>query len=381
MSFAKGDYYSTRGRQALGDISNRISHLGNQRLGDLSKRASFDLKTARPAHRPVGVSSRNTIQTARPSSSSGSLAPIAHPPRAAALNHASRPQSRDTHALPPLDRTSSRPAEPLRFEDIDIADSDNPQAVSEYVNEIYDYLRELEQKHHCTRYMATQQDINDRMRASLIDWLVDLHQRFKMYPETLFLAVNLIDRFLSAKQIALSRLQLLGIGALFVASKFEETLVPRVRDFTKATNRTCTKQDILRIEKLILQTLKFTLSVPTVLTFLKRYAKAARADTQIGMLCRFMTELSLTDYNLSTQYHPSMIAASATAHALKVVNREPWNATLQHYSGYSLDDLQPCMAAIRDLVKKSPTSRFRAVFRKYSSTRYLEVARGCVNGI
>ena len=56
-------------------------------------------------------------------------------------------------------------------------------------------------------YMLIQTDINDKMRAILIDWLVEVHLKFKLMPETLFLTHNLIDRFLSKKVVTRKNLQ------------------------------------------------------------------------------------------------------------------------------------------------------------------------------
>ena len=50
--------------------------------------------------------------------------------------------------------------------------------------------------------MKAQQDINESMRAILVDWMVDVHLKFKLLAETLFLTVNIIDRYLSIKQIS-----------------------------------------------------------------------------------------------------------------------------------------------------------------------------------
>ena len=55
--------------------------------------------------------------------------------------------------------------------------------------------------------MGIQTDINDKMRAILIDWLVEVHLKFKLMPETLFLTHNLIDRFLSKKVVTRKNLQ------------------------------------------------------------------------------------------------------------------------------------------------------------------------------
>ncbi len=80
--------------------------------------------------------------------------------------------------------------------DIDKDDQGNPQLVAEYVNDIYDYMRELERKFPVKHHFLEGQDINARMRGILIDWLVQVHLRFHLLQETLYLTVAIIDRFL-----------------------------------------------------------------------------------------------------------------------------------------------------------------------------------------
>lgn len=65
------------------------------------------------------------------------------------------------------------------------------------------------------------------MRTTLIDWLLQVHLRYHMLPETLWIAVNIVDRFLSLRVVSLIKLQLVGVTAMFVAAKYEEILAPR----------------------------------------------------------------------------------------------------------------------------------------------------------
>jgi len=84
--------------------------------------------------------------------------------------------------------------------DIDKDDHDNPQLVSEYVNEIYAYLRQLESRYPIrSQHLVSQAEINGRMRGILIDWLVQVHLRFHLLQETLYLTVAIIDRYLQVR--------------------------------------------------------------------------------------------------------------------------------------------------------------------------------------
>ena len=110
--------------------------------------------------------------------------------------------------------------------------------------------------------MEKQTDVNEKMRAILIDWLVEVHLKFKLMVETLYLTVNLIDRFLEKEQITRNKLQLVGVTAMFIASKYEEIYAPECRDFVYISDKAYTRDEILRMEGLMLSCLLYTSPSP-----------------------------------------------------------------------------------------------------------------------
>ena len=126
--------------------------------------------------------------------------------------------------------------------------------------------------------MTKQEDVNEKMRSILIDWLVEVHHKFKLVPETLFLTTNLIDRFLQLKQITRQKLQLVGVTAMLIASKYEEIYAPIVKDFVYITDNAYTKAEILEMERKMLSTLDFNIQIVSTWVFLQRYWKVAKAD-------------------------------------------------------------------------------------------------------
>lgn len=72
-------------------------------------------------------------------------------------------------------------------------------------------------------YMNSQPDINVKMRSILIDWLIDVHRRFELMPETLYLTINIVDRYLSKKIVSRRELQLVGMSSMLLACKYEES--------------------------------------------------------------------------------------------------------------------------------------------------------------
>ena len=225
--------------------------------------------------------------------------------------------------------------------------------------------------------MRAQTDINEKMRAILIDWLVDVHLKFKLLPDTMHLTVNIIDRFLSLKHVVRKKLQLVGVTAMLLASKYEEIYAPEVKDFVYISDKAYTRDEILKMESLMLGTLRWHLTVPSAHTFNKRCIKCADlpGDNTFANLATYAVELTMPEYSM-IKYLPSMIAASANYLALEILGRGSWNATLQSYTTYSESALKNCVTDMRAiLLKQQGTPQLQAVKKKYSSVNFSEVAR------
>lgn len=130
-------------------------------------------------------------------------------------------------------------------DDIDARDQNDPLCVTSYVNDMYDYFR-IKETITSVRplYMETQVHINEKMRSILVDWLIEVHLKFKLVPETLYLTVNLIDRYLERAEVSRAKLQLVGVASLLVASKYEEIYPPELRDLVYICDRAYTRQDV-----------------------------------------------------------------------------------------------------------------------------------------
>lgn len=213
---------------------------------------------------------------------------------------------------------------PPGVKNLDEEDLDDPLMVAEYANDIFEYLRDLE----CNsvpnpQYMSHQDDLEWKTRGILIDWLVEVHTRFHLLPETLFLAVNIIDRFLSEKVVQLDRLQLVGITAMFIASKYEEVLSPHIANFRHVADDGFSEAEILSAERFVLQTLNYDLSYPNPMNFLRRISKADNYDIQSRTIGKYLMEISLLDHRFMA-YRPSHIAAAAMYLARLILDRGPW---------------------------------------------------------
>ena len=136
-------------------------------------------------------------------------------------------------------------------------------------------------------YMTKQPDINFNMRSILVDWLVEVCEEYKLKSETLYLAVNYIDRFLSLMSVQRSKLQLVGTACMLVAAKYEEIYPPEVNEFVYITDDTYTKKQVLKMEHLVLKVLNFDLACPTPLLFLDTYNKMCQSDEECLQLSRY----------------------------------------------------------------------------------------------
>ena len=267
-----------------------------------------------------------------------------------------------------------------RVPDIDADDGDNPLLNSEYAALTYEYLSQLEIRVKIKDYFPSQQEIKPKMRSILIDWLIQVHHRFKLYQETLYLTVWIIDRFLMRKQVRKNKLQLVGVGAMLLAAKYEEIYSPEVRDLVHITDSAYTGQEIREMEKDLFFTLDYCLGTPLCLHFLRRFSKAGDVTPEIHLMSKYLMELSQPQA-LSLQFPPSELAAGALCLTTNILSRdgkrEPsgWNKTLQHYSGYSQEQLTPVMKGLAQLISIAAKSSQQAVYSKYSSTKFLEIAK------
>jgi len=216
--------------------------------------------------------------------------------------------------------------------------------VSEYSEEIFKYMNDLEVRLVCLPffgcanqdfqddvmpnpdYMDGQNEITWAMRQTLVDWLLQVHLRWHMLPETLWIAINIVDRFLTRRVVSLVKLQLVGVTAMFIAAKYEEILAPSVDEFVFITENGYTKEEILKGERIVLQTLDFKVSqYCSPYSWMRRISKADNYDIQTRTLGKFLTEVTLLDHRF-LRCKPSLIAAVGMYSARRMLGGD-WVST------------------------------------------------------
>ncbi|XP_013883491.1 G2/mitotic-specific cyclin-B2 [Austrofundulus limnaeus] len=262
----------------------------------------------------------------------------------------------------------------LTVQDVDEQDGEQPQLCSQYVKEIYKYLHVLEVEQAVRADYMHGYEITPNMRALLVDWLVQVHSKFQLLQETLYLTVALLDRFLQVQPVSRRKLQLAGISAMLLACKYEEIFYPEVGDFAYITDNSFSKSQILLMEQLILKNLDFQLGRPLPLHFLRRASKVADSDAQKHTLAKYLMELTLLDYNM-VHYRPSEVAAACLCLSQLLLDQLLWSPTQQHYSTYDEAHLKPIMQHVaKNLVLVNEGKTFQAVKSKYSSSNLLKIS-------
>ncbi|GAM89025.1 hypothetical protein ANO11243_070590 [Dothideomycetidae sp. 11243] len=245
--------------------------------------------------------------------------------------------------------------------------------VAEYGDEIFEYMRTLEERMRPNpHYMDHQTECQWSMRAVLLDWLVQVHARFTLLPETLFLSVNYIDRFLSTKVVSLAKLQLVGATALFLAAKYEEVNCPSISEIVYMVDNGYSMDEILKAERFMLSMLAFELGWPGPMSFLRRISKADDYDLETRTLAKYFLEVTIMDERFLA-CPPSSTAAAAHCLARLMLHKGEWTKPHVYYSNYTYDQLRPLISVIVECCE-NPAQHHNAVYQKYQDKRYKKSA-------
>lgn len=233
--------------------------------------------------------------------------------------------------------------------------------------------------------MTRQEDINPRMRCILVDWMLEVHHKFKLQPLTLWLSVNILDRYLDTVQVRRTKLQLVGITALLIASKYEDVYSPEVKDCIYITDYAYEKEEVLEMESSILSALDYQIFVPTGYHFLTRYLDSVRASERVRFLASYYAERNLQEYDM-LQEKPHVFAAATLYAALMQTrisdqrsnDRSVWTRSLQEETGVTEAELLGCARLIIQHASEEPETASRrrliAAKKKYTLEKYQYVA-------
>jgi hypothetical protein len=257
----------------------------------------------------------------------------------------------------------------------------NTNAIEEYVDDIYNSLLQEELLVSRYDYMPFQDQINIKMRTILVDWLVDVTQKFKLRDETLFLTVSLIDKYLSTKRITRHKYQLLGACSLLIACKIEEIFYPELRDLEYICDKAYSKEEIIVFETEILKAIDYKIVPATCKRFFEIIAMKLKLSGFELHFCNMILELSLVEYQLA-KILPSLIAVSAVYITLKIKKNENFECINKiekfvnffYFQSFPESEIKQCSQLLCSLLDNIHTDHIRKIKLKYSKKEYCEVS-------
>ncbi|KAI5579189.1 hypothetical protein BDE02_08G074100 [Populus trichocarpa] len=318
--------------------------------------------TSFPENMPLVIA--NEVTQGEPSSDNKKMSSANHKSDVITIGKSSRRRSY-TSLLMTRSKLLEEHGEVIEQEKLpSIDDTSNQLEVAEYVDAIYKYYWILENSS-LENYMAIQTDITPQMRGIVINWLIEVHFKFELMQETLYLMVTLLDRYLSQAQIKKNELQLVGLTALFLASKYEDFWHPRIKDLISISAESYSRDQMLLMEKLLLKKLKFRLNEPTPYVFMLRFLKAAQSEMKLEHLAFYLIELCLVEYK-ALKFKPSMLCASAIYVARSTLQMAPaWTPLLARHAHYQVSQIRDCAEMILRFQKAARTSQLRVTYEKY----------------
>uniref|UniRef100_A0A803NRY7 B-like cyclin n=1 Tax=Cannabis sativa TaxID=3483 RepID=A0A803NRY7_CANSA len=241
----------------------------------------------------------------------------------------------------------------------DLDDERNQLEVADYVDDIYQYYWVIEaQNPPPANYMSIQIEITPHMRAVLINWLIEVHLKFDLMQETLYLTITLLDRYLSQVAIKKNEMQLVGLTALLLASKYEDSWqwIPRVKDLLSISAESYTREQMLGMEKLILKKLKFKL----------KYTNSVCLHAKLEHLAFYLIELCLVEYE-ALMFKPSLLCASAIYVARCTLKMAPhWTPLLCQHAHYEVSQLRECSEMLLQFQKAARLGQLQVIYEKYT---------------
>ena len=273
----------------------------------------------------------------------------------------------------------------IKVKYFDTSKVNNVQIPKDYLNIIYYNLLIEEEKGINPMpdytYLTRQNEINEKMRNILIDWLIDVHFKFGFTDETLFMTISIIDRYLSISQITRANFQLLGITALMIACKHEEIDLPKIDDFIYITDNAYVKSEVIKMEFDVLSKLNFAFLYPSPIKFFEYLSFHFNFEKKHHMMGKYLMETFLLDVK-NAKYKPSIISCACTYIVMKFFKmknyQESYNKKFYNLDTnnekYSEHNIKECAKDICLYVDNINKTNYKACVKKYSKPEQEKVA-------
>lgn len=191
-------------------------------------------------------------------------------------------------------------------------------------------------------------DLTPSMRYILLDWLVEVACMKDFATLTLHMAISMVDRYLRLHQTTRSRLQLLGVSAMVLCSRFLGKDIITIREAAWLTDNTYKYEDVVRMMGEVTATLHGQIRVVTSLDLVEIVGLAADNDRRTQCLAEYVCELVLLQCDIGTYSQAEVAAACVLLARLLHRTEVPWSPELQQLTGFSMRQLAGCVQQLHD---------------------------------
>lgn len=218
-------------------------------------------------------------------------------------------------------------------------------------------------------------EINERHRKVVIEWLSYINHYFGNKSETLFMSINLMDRYISLKTISLNIYQLVGIGCYLISSKYEDTNFPAIDSLIYVSKNIYTSKDIISMEQEILDTLNYDIvSVSSFNFFSCFYLLSEINNEKLFHLGHLILELCLLNIDIMT-CDLSLIAIGAFLIAKKCLNIDGGNDSIEGQFEYKNEEIKNIQKKIVLFLSNIIYSNCKSlILEKYELNKYMSVS-------
>ena len=253
--------------------------------------------------------------------------------------------------------------------------------VDDYGDDIFRYLIKSEKVNICdyaNKDLFDLQDkkyFNEKNRSIIFNWLVKNNFKWKLKDDTIFMAMNLMDRYISKYPTKNSEFQLIGISSYLIASKYEDIYPPYLDELSQICNYIYSNDDIIKKEYDILSGLNFDIlynSSYKYLTFL--HSVTDKENMKLLYLAQFILELTLENLEI-LEHSQCLRAISALFLAKKILQiKKSWN-NLKLYYKYDESEIKKVQKKMIGLLNKVIKSKTKnSVYEKFESSKYKSVS-------
>lgn len=264
---------------------------------------------------------------------------------------------------------SKNPMKQSTHDNIFKFDAEDAQTVVEYADEILQYNFDKELSEYNDGPILSEK-INVRMFSILVDWMIDVVVKFKLTKETYFQAVYIIKNCLQLNEfrdLPSEKLQLVGVTALYIASKNEEIYPPDIGRFVYIADKAFTKAELIEMEMNILKAIQFKVNYALPILFLRYFSKANRAEMKTYQFTLYLSEYAAVSYDIVSKLRPSQIVAGCVYLANHSLSRPLWNDELAYYSQINQEEAQQYAETIYKAINKMAEKK--AASRKYATLK------------